>query len=508
VKRRRWGRPVALLAAVAALGLTACLPAKGPPPEPALISTSPGLFPDFQTDIFDYVNRCDPNTPTDVQVNAGPNTTVSVNGGPASSGAFSVPVSQAIGERFTLVVTVDGNTTTHHVRCLPTDFPAWAPQTGSPQSAYYATTMVQAFNAPAYSAVFDTNGVPVWWLDRKVTFLLAPFSNKHFAIMKIGGGMEEYNLNGEVVRSLNTVGGPSDFHDVLRLANGHYVMATIQPLQPCNLTSWGLTATETCLNHVFQEIDPAAPAVPVWIWDTASHIPPSETAPNWIAEQTSQTRAQYDPWHYNSVEATSDGYIISFRHMDAIFKINKTTGVIDWKLGGTARAESLDLGNDPGPSGQHDARLQPDGTVSLFDNGTLGLGPGRQPRDVRYAINTTAHTATLVQQIQDADVPTSACCGSARRLPGGNWVTGWGGNNNFAEHASDGTRVFRLFTTFVYRALPLLPGQISAAEFRAGMDAKFAAGASASTADTAPADVEGTPVGASLESDRCCLTAP
>lgn len=510
MRRRRWGGSAALLAAVGALGLTACLPAPPPPPaEPPVIATTPGLIPGFQTGVVDYVNRCDPNTPTDVQVTAGPGTTVSVNGGPASSGTFSVPVSQGVGERFTIDVTIDGNATTHHVRCLPVDFPEWTPEkTGAPQSAYYATALVQRFTQPGYSAVFDTNGVPVWWLDRKATFLLAPLPNKHFAILKIGGagGMEEYNLAGQLVKSVGTDGGTTDFHDVLLLPNGHYVLATIQS-QPCDLSSWGLTANQSCDNHVFQEIDPAAPTEPVWTWDTYTHIPVSETTSNWRTQQTSETRAVYDPWHYNSVEPTSDGFIISFRHLDAIYKINKTTGVIEWKLGGTDRPlESLDLGNDPGPAGQHDARLQPDGTVSLFDNGTLGLNPGRQPRDVRYAINTQAKTATLVQQIQDAEVTTSGCCGSARRLPGGNWVTGWGGNNNFAEHAPNGTRVFRLIGTFVYRALPLLPGQFSAAELRAGMDAKFAAGASASAA--APADATNPAVDASIDSMRCCGTSP
>jgi hypothetical protein len=505
VRRRRWGTSAALLAAIGALGLTACVSVK-PPPEPSIITTNPGLFPGFQTGIFDYVNRCDPNTPTDVQVNAGPDTTVSVNGGPASNGTFSVPVNQAIGERFTIAVTINGNTTTHHVRCLPADFPPWTPQTGAPQSAFYATTLVEGFGVPSYPVVFDTNGVPVWWLDRKPTFLLTPL-NKNFAVMNVGGGMQEYNLNGELEQSINAVGGSTDFHDVLRLSSGNYVVATIQPL-PCNLLSWGLFATETCLNHVFQEINPSAPTVPVWTWDTFTHIPVTETTPSWIDQQTSEVRSQYDPYHYNSVEFTGDGFIISFRHLDAIYKINKTTGLIEWKLGGTARTESLDLGNDPGPSGQHDARRQSDGTVSLFDNGTLGLGPGRQPRDARYAIDTQAKTATLVQQIDDAEVPGSGCCGSARLLPGGNWVTGWGGNNNFAEHTAGGTRVFRLIGTFVYRAIPLLPGQFSAAEFRAGMDAKFAAGASASAAEPAPADLKNTPVGTCLDSMQCCLTPP
>jgi hypothetical protein len=112
--------------------------------------------------------------------------------------------------------------------------------------------------------------------------------------------------------------------------------------------------------------------------------------------------------------------------------------------------------------------------VTIYDNGTQGTNPARQPRFVRYSINVSSKTATLVEQLQDADVTQSGCCGSTRRLPGGHWVTGWGFNNNFSEYTSNGTRVFRLVGTFVYRALPILPGEFTREEFRNGMDAKYA----------------------------------
>jgi hypothetical protein len=499
---------MALALALVALGLAACLPAK-PPAQPPIITTTPALFPSFERGVLDYVNRCDPSTATTVQVDASADMTVSVDGSPPSSGSFTVQVTQDVDKQFTIDVTTSGTTTTHHVRCLPSDFPTWSVQkNGEPQAAFYATNLVRGFGPPSYSAVFDTNGVPVWWLDPKQTFLLAPLPNKNFAILKIGGGMEEYSLSGQLMRSLNTVGGPSDFHDVLLLPNGHYVLATLQG-QPCSLAEWGLGALpKTCVNHVFQELDPAT-GLPVWTWDTSLHIPVTETTANWQAEQTSRTRDAYDPWHYNSVEDTGDGFIISFRHLDAVYKIDKTTGAIVWKLGGTARPESLQIVNDPlnGTAGQHDARLLDNGNVTIYDNGTLGLGPHRQPRAVRYALDLQAKTATLTQQIQDPDVTLSGCCGSARRLPDANWVTGWGGTSHITEHTPAGSRVFRIAGTFVYRGLPLLPGEFTTDEFRAGMDAKYASGVTAQGAESS-LDVSKSPVGASIDSLRCCLPPP
>jgi hypothetical protein len=125
-------------------------------------------------------------------------------------------------------------------------------------------------------------------------------------------------------------------------------------------------------------------------------------------------------------------------------------------------------------SGQHDARLLPDGTVTLFDNGSRA-NPTRNPRAVRYRIDTTAKTATLLEQITDPGSVFAGCCGSARKLPGGNWVVGFGGSPVFTEQRPDGSRVFRFVGTFVYRAVPILPGQYTASAFRAGMDEQYAA---------------------------------
>ncbi|MDQ6852867.1 MAG: aryl-sulfate sulfotransferase [Actinomycetota bacterium] len=477
-----------------ALGLSACQPVP-PPGPPPLISTTPALFPGFQSSVVDYVNRCDPANPTQVDVNAPSGTTVSVNGSQPQSGSFSVQVAQDVGHRFTIDLTTDGNTTGHFVRCLPADFPQWTVEkNGTPQAAYYATVLEEGFPPNDYGMIFDTNGVPVWWLKgRKPTTLITPLlqPNTDFAIMNFNGGMEEYDLNGHLARALNTVGGNSDFHDVILLPNGNYAMATSQNV-PCNLSSWGWpagdTGIRTCIDHVIQELTPQGAVV--GSWDTMAHIPPSETADAWIAQQKqpaplnncpTQTTGLCDPYHYNSIEDTGDGFIISYRHLDAVVRINKTTGAIVWKLGGKPHSEglqnvSLQIKDDPlnGPDSQHDARLLPDGTVTIHDNGTNGAGPSRPPRTLTYVIDNQAKTATFAGQLTDADLGSSFCCGSVRHLPGGNVVVGWGGTPQIREYQQDGTRLFGISGgNFVYRAVPILPGVYTPDQFRAGMDAQY-----------------------------------
>ena len=463
---------VVVIVALGALGLTACHP------NGAHITATPALYPAFQGGVTNYVNRCDPNTPTGVHVTAPSGVSVSVNGAPAQTGDFTVQVAQDVGQSFTIAVTNDDATTSNYVRCLPTDFPAWsAEQSGPPQAAYYATVLIEG-GAADYAAVFDNNGVPVWWLkDRLPTFLLTPLQNKNFAIVRPGFGLEEYDLSGNRLRRVMTV-GITDFHDVILLPNGNYAMATVEP-QSCDLTTWGLTASETCYNHVFQELTPTGSLV--WSWDTAAHIPVTETPEHWRENHQTVPPDAYDPWHYNSVKYIGGDFVISFRHLDAVYRINQATGDIVWKLGGTPHPKSLELIGDAlgGPRGQHDARPQFDGSVTIYDNGTCApangseCGPGRQPRGVRYAVDRDEMTATLLEDVRDSGITGSFCCGSSRRLAGGNWVNGWGGGSEITENRPDGTRVFRLSVGFVYRGSPIPPGVFTPTEFRNGMDAQY-----------------------------------
>jgi arylsulfate sulfotransferase len=123
----------------------------------------------------------------------------------------------------------------------------------------------------------------------------------------------------------------------------------------------------------------------------------------------------------NSIEPDGNGIVASFRHLNGVIRIDKASGNIVWKLGGTPRPVSLTFEGDPfgNFAGQYDARLLPDGTLTVHDNGTL---LGRAPRAVRYSIDPIAKTATLLEQVNDPDVPGSLFVGSARKLTGGNWV--------------------------------------------------------------------------------------
>jgi hypothetical protein len=480
-----------LALALVGVGLTACLP----PPEgtPASFTTEPPLFPAFEPGIANYVVRCEPNTPVAVHVSSPTSTLVSVDGGYPRGGIYGQYVDQQPGERFTVAITTDptnDNTQRYNVRCLPTDFPQWSAQTSMYGLTPYFMTAPLSTQFLTRTAIYDRYGVPLWWSDPQVTIFSTLLPNGNVATM-LDGGVEERALDGTLVRTVKTVGGPADPHDVLLLPNGHFVMVTIQPRTGVDLTPLGGPANASVCNHVIEEIDPSNGSV-VWSWDTYDHIPPTEMDPQWfstfIASGPTVASCGYDVYHWNAIEPTGTGFILSYRHLDAVVNVDQASGALAWKLGGSARPESLTVVGDPvftGGShfgGQHDSRLLPDGTVTLYDNGS---GLGRAPRAVRYAIDPSARTATLLDSARDPQVPSSFCCGSARYQGSGVWVMAWGGNDVVSETVGD----LRQFTmTFpggnMYRLLPLSTSQVSRSQLDAAMDARFANPSAASEPPT------------------------
>jgi Arylsulfotransferase (ASST) len=239
----------------------------------------------------------------------------------------------------------------------------------------------------------------------------------------------------------------------------------------------------TIADQVIEELTPSGNLV--WSWDTAKHIPLTETDPQWYQTILNPTGPAlspgYDNYHFNSVEEIGDDVLISYRALDAVYLINKVTGKIIWKLGGVKQPESLRIVGDPvfasgsGFGGQHYARFNGGNTnsITLHDNGT---GRNRPPRAVRYTISN--HTATLQESVTAGDplAAGSACCGSAAELPGGDWVMSWGFTPIIVELSPLGRQFLLQWLDkgeFSYRAEPVLPGVLSINALRSGMNAQF-----------------------------------
>jgi hypothetical protein len=456
------------------------------------ITADPGLYPSFDPGVSDYVVRC-AGPPVRVTVDAGSGYSVEVDGASPSSGRFQASVSLGEGQAFSFHVTNAGVRREYHVRCLPSDFPAWSFQKfATPLQPYYAVT--PWFGSPSpdpYAILFDRNGVPIWWLrtgtlplDFKVlsdgTMATARFSGGSFG-SDPNLGYELHGLDGTLKRVVQTVGSPTDGHDLQEVGNGNLLVLTYRARDHVDLSPYGGPADATVVDGEIQELDPNGNLV--WSWNSKDHIDLSETTSSWwsaiIPRPTTlpDGREAYDIVHINSVERVGSSLVTSLPGTDAVYEIDRATGAVQWKLGGTDTPDSLTvIGDTFGASlfgGQHDARVLPDGTVTVHDNGARR---GRPPRAVRYSIDELARTATLLESVGDPDALIPGCCGGARRHAGGGWVVAWGQNPLVSEFAPGGTRTFKLSfppPIWTYRADPVAEGRLSLPALRQGMSTMY-----------------------------------
>ena len=353
--------------------------------------------------------------------------------------------------------------------------PGWTP-------GYYYTGNISSTNGAYYAMVLDGNGVPVWYqkLPAGATSAInvEPLPNDTIAWSPSGGsgvGTDRtdsaymgFNLDTQMpIAPLPAAVAPTDPHELTVLPNGDRMMISTPPVAK-DLSTLGegsggtpaSAANNTAVDCVVQEVNPRNQAV--WTWDAATHIGLDETntsvsdgGPAWeLLNPTIGPAA--DIYHCNSVAVDEDSaspyngdVLVSMRNLNAVFLIDRATGNVIWKLGGTVftpsdpevaqdvPAEHLGITGDSETQfcGQHDARFVPTPNpavqdVSLYDDHTGCVGAAR---GIEYALDIGASTATPDWQYAQPDGQSVGATGSFRRMPdaandigSGSSVIGWG----------------------------------------------------------------------------------
>ena len=405
------------------------------------------VFPAFDEDTHDYGIRCGVGTNAiDVTVQAPAATGITIDGNPASSGA-TVSLAMVADDAAVVAVTVGASTDEYWYRCLPDDYPTYAiDRPGTPGDGFYFVSFGLAQpGAPPQSpfvAILDTNGVPVWYKRARIRVIDQKLlADGTLAWMEFSGpsadrSYEIRTLDGALLGHRRTVGQATDNHDYLELANGN-IMLMAYPTRSCvDLTALGLTNCETAIDGYLQEIDPATGAL-VWEWRSQEHIPVSDRA---LGPGTFNVA---DLVHLNSVDEFADGDLLVSARSAGVYRIDRATGAVEWKLGGTESPARLTTIGDPfdGTWRQHDARVLDDDTISVYDNQS-----GRsQARAVVFDVDVGNGTATLVWEKLRGEGLDSPFIGAHRVQPDGNSVITWGGLSPFFEEVdSAGNRELAL----------------------------------------------------------------
>jgi hypothetical protein len=445
-------------------------------------TTSPPLSPRFAQSVPDYTVRCASGS-VKVSAEVPPGHAVSIDGGERASGTVERDVPLRAGQAFPIVV----DSATHYVRCAPSDLPKWRVERhGKPVSQWIAFSPTEREKPPRgapYSVIADSHGVPVWWAKAAGATPLdaTVLPDGSVAWARLGGPFSQtwwdhVALDGSELPRLNTVGEGADHHDLQVLPNGNRLMIAYRRRDHVDLRRLGGPRDATVYDGEVQELTPAGELV--WSWSTEGHVKLSETA-SWRFRKTDlevDGKPAFDLIHMNSVQYVGGDLVFSGKNVNAVYRVRRSDGRILWKLGGTERPESLKVRRDPHADApldaQHDARMHPDGTLSVHDNGTFGHD--RLPRVVRYRIR--GRTATLVQTIKDRRVGHSYCCGGAQRLRDGRWLIAWGASSIIEEVRRNGKPVLALTLPgklFSYKAQSVAPGVLTRDALREGMDQQY-----------------------------------
>lgn len=303
--------------------------------------------------------------------------------------------------------------------------------------------------------VLDNDGNPVFrkQVERTFNFGLAPNGLRyyyHFSEVGLGRGSAQngiyrmLDLSGEIVREYTAQGDlPTQGHEFVPLDNGHVLMLS-QPVHVRDLTEYGGHPEALVAEVVVQELDEDNNIV--FEWNSWEHVELTDTT---LIEEL-----QYEPpdpvsyMHVNAMTVDLDGnLILSARRFDELIKIDRETGGIIWRMGGTgSHNKEFTFINDPnfGFSGQHHIQVLENGNFLLFDNGSLH--PDRVSRAVEYEVDEGNRTATLVWSYSDGRF--AGAMGSVQRLPNGNTLIGWGSapstGPNVTEVTPDREVVFAL----------------------------------------------------------------
>ena len=298
------------------------------------------------------------------------------------------------------------------------------------------------YNAPngaqAGAMIADNAGRPAWEhpLANLVTadFRVQPYRGVPVltwwqGYVTLGHGVGRYVIADTSYRPIASVdagdGYQGDLHEFLLTDRGTALLTsyrvTRQDLRPIGGAQDG-----SIQDALFQEVDVATGTV-LFEWHSLDHIP--------ITESYWPLADDWDYVHLNSIAIDhDDNLLISCRNTHAIYKLDRATGEIIWRLGG--RSSDFAIDSDAGFAWQHDARRQRDGSLTMFDNGY------RVSRALILNVDETARRVSLVRAYTRGTRLHAVSQGNLQVLPNGNVFVGWGAEPYVSEFTAAGQLIF------------------------------------------------------------------
>jgi outer membrane protein assembly factor BamB len=300
------------------------------------------------------------------------------------------------------------------------------------------------------SMILDNSGQPVWFRPMQVPYRRAmDFKVQSYRSRPVLTWIEtkpgEYVIFDssyrEITRFTAANGYLGDHHEFLITPQDTALITIYDPVRwdvsPVGGLRWGVA-----WQGIVQELDIETGEV-LFEWRSLDHVGVEETyaTPGQVLAYPG-----IDYFHINSIDVDHDNnLLISARETSAVYKVDRNTGEVIWRLGG--KRSDFEMGPGTWFAYQHDARRQPDGTITIFDNGTT-VFPGGIPeaieesRGIVLELDEEEMTATLVREYTHPDKQFADAAGNVQMLSNGNVFVGWGRALAFSEFNKDGELLF------------------------------------------------------------------
>jgi Arylsulfotransferase (ASST) len=224
----------------------------------------------------------------------------------------------------------------------------------------------------------------------------------------------------------------ADLHEFVITSRGSALVMVYDEV-PADLTSIGGGADDRVVEGIVQEIDIASGRL-LLEWRSLQHVALDETySPNVTAD------GNVDYIHLNSIGVDRDGnLLVSARHTSTVYKLDRRTGAVIWRLGGKRSDFELEPGAEF--AYQHDARRHADDTITIFDNAAAAPGvEDTRSRVMRLALDMAAMKARLVTDYRTAESSRLAfAMGNVQQLTDQGVFVGWGTYPSFSELSPEG----------------------------------------------------------------------
>jgi hypothetical protein len=295
--------------------------------------------------------------------------------------------------------------------------------------------------------IVDNDGQPVWLrLLQKEDMDVMNFRAQTYKGERVltwwegvhtGYGQGEYVIFDHSYREIARFGAANgyegDHHEFL-ITPEDTALITIYSKVPMDLSGVGGPVDGLVLDGIVQELDIQSGKL-IFEWHSLDHIGLEES----MYEPSAELKGAFDYFHINSIDPMPGGYLlISARRTSAVYKVDRKTGEIIWRLGG--KYSDFDMGAGVRTALQHDARYNSDGTITIFDNGNVNRVD--QSRGIVIEVDEDKMSATLVREYTHPDRLLSDTQGNVQVLPNGNVFVGWGSAPFFSEFDHHGRLLF------------------------------------------------------------------